>query len=346
MQAIATRSRFMKLTAALCPAGIALATTLIATLTAGLAHAQKPPGLPGGYPAKPVRVVIGTAPGGSTDFLGRMVYGKIAEKWGATFVMENVSAVAGGVVALDQVLKIPADGYTLLVCSGSTFQGAMYTHKVTYDVRKVFAPIVQFTVSPLVMATSSELPVNNIKELIALAKSKPGQLNIATSGIGSSAHLAGELFNLMAGVEMVSIPYKGVGPGVTDTIAGRTQVTFGTSVALLPQIRAGKLKLMGITSPNRMSTLPDVPTIAESGVPGYAYIGWIGSVARTGVPQPILEALNREGVAILKSPEVQKALAADGSQAAYANTEEFREEIATALARAERLIKERNLVLN
>jgi len=338
---VATGSRFRKLSLALCTAGIALTT-----LAAGLAQAQKPPGLPGGYPAKPVRVIIATAPGGSTDFLGRMVYGKIAEKWGATFVIENVSAVAGGVVALDQVLRLPNDGYTLLVCSGSTFQGAMYTHKVDYDVRKVFTPIVQFTISPLVMAVNADLPVNNIKELIALAKSKPGSLNIATSGIGSSAHLSGELFNLLAGVEMVSVPYKGVGPSVLDTIAGRTQVTFGTSVALLPQIRSGKLKLMGITSGTRMPTLPDVPTIAEGGLPGYAYVGWIGSVARTGVPQPILEALNREGVGILKSPEVQKSLAADGSQAAYANTEEFRQEIVTALGRAERLIKERNLVLN
>lgn len=338
MQAIATGSRFKKLSLTLCAAGIALTTTL----TAGLAQAQKPPG----YPTKPVRVIIGTAPGGSTDFLGRMVYSKIAERWGATFVMENVSAVAGGVVALDQVLRMPNDGYTLLVCSGSTFQGAMYTHKVDYDVRKVFTPIIQFTISPLVMAVNADLPVNNIKELIALAKSKPGQINIATSGIGSSAHLSGELFNLLAGVEMVSIPYKGVGPGVLDTIAGRTQVTFGTSVALLPQIRAGKLKLMGITSATRMGTLPDIPTIAEGGVPGYAYIGWIGSVARTGVPQPFLEALNREGVAILKSPEVQSALAKDGSQAAYANLDEFRAEIVTSLGRAEKLIKERNLVLN
>jgi len=341
MQAIATGSRIKKLSLALCTAGIALTT-----LTAGVAQAQKPPGLPGGYPAKPVRVIIGTAPGGSTDFLGRMIYTKMAEKWGSTFVMENVSAVAGGVIAIDQVLKAPTDGYTLLVTSGSAFQGAMYTHKVSYDVRKVFAPAIQFTISPLVMAVNPELPAQNIKELIALAKSKPGQLNIATSGIGSSAHLSGELFNLLAGVEMVSIPYKGVAAGALDTIAGRTQVTFGTSVALLPHIRAGKLRLMGITSGTRMGTLPDIPTIAEGGLPDYAYIGWIGSVARTGVPLPILEALNRDGVGILKSPEVQKAMSTDGSQAAYSNLEEFRETIVSSLARAEKLIKERNLVLN
>ncbi len=292
-----------------------------------------------------MRVVIGTAPGGSTDFLGRTILGKIAEKWGAPFIMENMSSAAGSIIALDAVLKVPADGYTLLVTSGSTFQNAMFVQKVAYDVRKVFTPIAQFTNSPLVMAVNASLPVNNVRELIAYAKSKPGELNIANTGIGSSAHLSGELFKHLTGTDMLSIPYKGVGPSVIDTIAGRTHVTFGTSVALLPHVRAGKLKLLGITSATRIRSLPDVPTIAEMGVPGFAYTSWIGSVARTGTPPAILTALHREAIDIVKSTEVQKALAVDGADPAYATQAQFREVIDGALDRAEKLIKERGLKL-
>lgn len=322
------------------------AVLLLALASSSLAHAQKPPGLPAGYPAKPIRVLIGTAPGGSTDFLSRTVLGKMAEKWGTSFVMENISSVAGGAIALDAALKQPADGYTILTCAGSTFQNATFTQKVPYDVRKVFTGTVQFTISPLVMGVTASLPVNNVKELIAYAKARPRELNLATTGIGSSAHLTGELFNMLAGVEMVSVPYKGVAPSVTDTIAGRTQVTFGTSVALLPHVRSGKLKLMGITSPTRTTSLPDVPTIAEMGVPGFSYVGWIGAVMRTGTPAAIISALNQDGVQIMKSPEIQKALGADGSEPAYSSLEEFRETIDVALEKAGKLIKERGLVLN
>ena len=322
------------------------AALCLLSLAANMAAAQhKPSGLPGNYPAKPVRVVIGTAPGGSTDFLGRTILGKIGERWGAPFVMENMSSAAGSIIALDSVLKMPADGYTLLVTAGSTFQNAMFVQKVAYDVRKAFTPIAQFTNSPLVMAVNGSLPVTNVRELIAYAKSKPGELNISNTGIGSSAHLSGELFKYMTGTDMLSVPYKGVAASVIDTIAGRTHVTFGTSIALLPHVRAGKLKLMGITSAERISSLPDVPTIAEMGVPGFAYSSWIGAVARTGAPPAILAALHKEAVDIIKSAEVQKALAADGADPAYSTQAQFREVIDEALDRAEKLIKERGLKL-
>ena len=322
-------------------------TLLMCGALAHTAQAQKNPGLPGNYPSKPVRILIGTAPGGSTDFLSRTILGRVGEKWGATFVMENIASVAGGAIPLEAALKQPADGYTILTASGSTYQNATYSQKVSYDVRKVFTGAAQFTISPLVMGVNATLPVNNVKELIAYAKSKPaGELNLATSGIGSSSHLAGELLNLLAGIEMTSVPYKGVAPSVTDTIAGRTQITFGTSVALLPHVRSGKLKLLGITSPTRMSSLPDVPTIAEMGVPGYAYVGWIGAVVKTGTPPAIISALNQDAIQVIKSPEVQKALSADGSEPAYSSLEQFRETIDGALERAGKLIKERGLVLN
>ena len=323
----------------LCLLGLSMAASTTAAQ-------QKPAGLPGNYPAKPVRVVIGTAPGGSTDFLGRTILGKIGDKWGAPFIMENMSSAAGSIIALDAVLKVPADGYTLLVTSGSTFQNAMFVQKVAYDVRKVFTPIAQFTNSPLVMAVNASLPVNNVKELIAYAKSRPGELNIANTGIGSSAHLSGELFKYLTGTDMLSVPYKGVGPSVLDTVAGRTHVTFGTSVALLPHVRSGKLKLMGITSATRIRSLPDVPTIAEMGVPGFAYSGWIGSVARAGTPPAILAALHQEAIAIIKSAEVQKALAADGSDPAYSTQAQFKDVIDGALGHAEKLIKESGLKLD
>lgn len=319
--------------------------------TAGLAclalsvHAQKPPGLPASYPNKPVRVILSTAPGGSTDFLGRTILGKVAEKWGSPFVMENFSSAVGGIIALDATLKAPADGHTVLVTSGSTFQNANFVAKTNYDVRKAFTPIAQFTNSPLLMSVNASLPFGNVKELIAYARSKPGELNIATSGVGTSAHLSGELFKYMTGTNMLSVPYKGVAPSVTDTIAGRTQIVFGTTVGLLPHVRAGKLKALGMTSATRLQSLPDMPTIAEMGVPGFEYIGWIGMVGRTGTPPAIVAALNQEAVQIIRSTELQKALAADGSDPAYATPEQFNEVIVGALGRAEKLIREAGLKL-
>ena len=305
------------------------------------AHAQKPPG----FPTKPVRVVIGTAAGGSTDFLSRTILGGVAEKWGATFVMENSASLVGGILAMEAVLKAPADGYTILTASGSTFQNAVFIAKVPFDVRKSFVPVMQFTTSPLVMGSHAARPYGNIKELVAYAKSNPGKVNLANSGIGTSAHLSGALFKHLTGTEMQDVPYKGVAPSVVDTVAGRTDVVFGTSVALLPHVRSGKLKMLGITSPERMSTLPDVPTIAEEGVPGFAYVGWIGAVAKIGTPQPIINAINREAMGVIKSPQVQKALAADGSAAAYNSPEQFRVVIDSALDRVDQLIKQTGLQL-
>jgi tripartite-type tricarboxylate transporter receptor subunit TctC len=333
----------------MCTIAVAMTRMLILGVLAAIAGPaaaqQKPAGLPGNYPAKPVRVIIGTAPGGSTDFLGRTILGKVGEKWGTSFIMENMSSAAGSIIALDAALKAPADGYTLLVTSGSTFQNATFVHKAAYDVRKVFAPIAQFVNAPLVMAVNASLPVNNVRELIAYAKSKPGELNIANTGVGSSAHLSGELFKYMTGTDMLAVPYKGVAPSVMDTVAGRTQVTFGTSVALLPHVRAGKLKLMGITSPTRIPSLPEVPTIAEMGVPGFALTSWIGAVARTGTPPAILTALHLAAIDIIKSAEVQKALAVDGSDPSYSTQAQFREVIDDALDRAEKLIRESGLKL-
>jgi tripartite-type tricarboxylate transporter receptor subunit TctC len=305
------------------------------------AQAQKPPG----FPTKPVRVIIGTAPGGSTDFLSRTILGGVAERWGASFIMENHSSLVGGILAMDATLKAPADGYTILTCSGSTFQNAVFIAKVPYDVRKAFTPVMQFTTSPLVMGSNASRPYGNIKELIAYAKANPGKVNLANSGIGTSAHLSGALFKHLTGTVMQDIPYKGVSPSVLDTVAGRTDVVFGTSVALLPHVRSGKLKLLGITSPERMPTLPDVPTIAEEGVPGFAYIGWIGAVAKTGTPPNIVNAINKEAIGVIKSPQVQKALSADGSAAAYNSPEQFRVVIDSALDRVEQLIKQTGLKL-
>jgi len=318
-----------------------LCCTLLGLSVFSAAQAQKPPG----FPTKPVRVIIGTAPGGSTDFLSRTILGGVAEKWGATFVMENTSSLVGGVIAMDAALKAPADGYTILTASGSTFQNAVFIAKVPYDVRKSFVPVMQFTTSPLVMGSHAGRPYGNVRELVAYAKANPGKINLANSGIGTSAHLSGALFKHLTGTQMQDVPYKGVSPSVLDTVAGRTDVVFGTSVAILPHVRSGKLKLLGITSPERISTLPDVPTIAEEGVPGFSYIGWIGAVAKAGTPRPIINAINKEALGVIKSPQVQKALSADGSAAAYNSPEQFRVVIDSALDRVEQLIKQTGLKL-
>jgi tripartite-type tricarboxylate transporter receptor subunit TctC len=322
-----------------------LAVLAILACASTLAFAQKPGGLPDNYPSKPVRVLIGSGPSGGTDLLTRSILGKVAEKWGATFIMENVATLTGGIRALEMTLKAPADGYTILGTSGSTYQNAMFTVKVPFDVRKEFVPTVQYNHSALILVVHPSVPVQSIKELIAYAKANPGKLNVANSGIGTSAHLAAELLKYMAKIDMVSVPYKGAGAAAVDTAAGRTQVLITTPVSLIAFIKSGKIRVLGITSAQRMPSLPDVPTIAEAGVPDYAYVSWLGAVMRAGTPQPILQAINRAAVEAIKSPEMAAKFAADGTDPAHSSLEEFKTIANGALDRAEKLINETGLKL-
>ena len=322
--------------------GLAIAA---AVLFPAHALAQKPADLPDGYPGKPIRVIVGTGASGGTDLLTRAILSKVGEKWNASFVVENMASLVGGIRALDETRKAPANGYTIMGTSSSTYQNAMFVTKVAYDVRKEFIPTIQYAHTPLLMVVYPGVPANTLKEFIAYAKANPGKLNAANAGLGTAGHLAAELLKHLAKIDMQAVPYKGGGGAALDTVGGRTQVLFTTSVALAPFTRTGKLRILGITSPQRMPSHPDIPTIAEGGVPGYAFQGWLGAIVKAGTPMSIVRGLNRAALEVVKSPEMVSKFSADGSDPAFTSPEEFRQVVEDALNRAETLIRETGLKL-
>ncbi len=323
-------------------AGLILAGCLGA---AGITHAAKPVGLPNNYPNKPVRVIVGSAPGGGADALARLVSSKISESWGNQFVVENIATGVGGILALQTTNKSAPDGYTIQNTSGSTFQNATFTARLDFDVRKAFVPIAQLTISPSYLAFYPGAPFRTMKEMITYAKANPGKVNFGSSGIGSGAHLAGELLADMADIKLTHIPYKGAGQSTIDAIGGRIELVFGSSGAITPHVKTGKLRGIGITAAKRMPAQPDVPTFDELGVKGYEYVSWIGWVGPTGVPDPIVKALNAEVNKILVAPEIAKILVEDGASASPVSPEQFRKNIVDTLALIENIIKKTGINL-
>ena len=311
----------------------------------GLVHAQqKPPAPAGNYPSKPVRIIVGNAPGGGSDTIGRLMAQKLSERTGQSFFIEN-RAGAGGLVGMELAARAEPDGYTLYIASGSGTVNAVLISKVAYDVRKAFAPVAQFSSAPSIMAISPALPIQSVRELIAHAKSNPGKLNYASAGIGSSAHLVGELLKYRAGIDMVHIPYKGIGPGIVDVISGRTHILFGSAISTMPHAKSGKIRAIAVTSEKRARSLPDLPAIAEAGLPNFNWIGWFGLLAPAGTPPAVIALLNREVNAVLGMTEVQQALAADGSEASPGTPEQLRESFEGGLEQATKLVKDVGLKL-
>ncbi len=311
-----------------------------------VAHAQQKPQLPGGYPNKPIRIIVGAAPGGGADILARMASTKLNERWNHPVIVENRPSGLGGVIGMEFVAKAPADGYTLLLAASSAVMNAALITKTSYDVRKDFIPVAQLTAQPWVLSVTASLPVSSVKELIAYARSRPGELNYASSGNGSAAHLGMELFNNLTGTKIAHIPYKGIGPGIVDMIAGRVHMLLATPAATMPHVKTGKIKALAVTSAKRSRLLPDVPTLIESGLSGFDVSGWFGLFAPAGTPPAIVQALNREFVAILNLPEVQTALLTDGSEPAPVSPEQFRDSMLRELDRWDRVIKSTNLKLD
>lgn len=317
----------------------------VATVFALPALAQKPTGLAGNYPNKPIRIIVGSSPGGGTDIITRLIIAKLGERWGHSFVVENHASGIGGIIGMDMVARATPDGYTQLVTANSTVVNAALVSKTSYDVRKAFTPVAQFSSQPYVLAVSNALPVNSVKEFIAYAKSRPGQLNFASSGTGSAAHIGMEQFKYVAGLDLVHVPYKGIGPGVLDMIGGRIQVLFGSVLATMSHAKSGKIKALAVGSLKRSSLLPDIPTIAET-VPGFEMVGWYGLLAPTGTPAPIINAVNRDINLILATPEVVQRLAADGADAPQATPQQFQETVNSEIDKIAKLMKEAGLKLD
>ena len=277
------------------------------------------------YPAKPVRIVVPFAPGGGSDFIARFMAQRLSGGLGQQVIVENKPG-AGGMLGITQGQQAPADGYTLtLIASSYTVNPSIY--KFGFDPVSDITPVIQLSQGPLLIVVRPSLPVKTTRDLIALAKQKPGQLNFASSGQGSVIHMATELFQSMAGIKMNHIPYKGTGPALTDTIGGQTDVFFSSTATAVPHVQSGKLRAVAVTTQKRIPALPDVPTVSESGVKGYDVVLWHGLIGPKGLPKPIVDRLNAEANTALKVPETAAQLQSDGVAPAGGTPEQFRAQI-------------------
>jgi tripartite-type tricarboxylate transporter receptor subunit TctC len=274
------------------------------------------------YPNKPVRVVVPYPPGGPTDIVARVLFQQVSEATGQQFLLDN-RAGAGGNIGAEIVAKAPADGYTLLIGTTAHAINMSLFKNLNYDVQKDFAPVSLLTQGPLVLVAHPQFPANSVKEVIELAKSKPGGLNFASSGNGQSTHLSAELFNTMAGIKMSHVPYKGSAPALTDVMSGQVDVMFDTTLSAMPFVKAGKLKALGLTSPVRSPAAPEVPTIAESGLPGYEVFAWNGVLVPAGTPKPIIQLLNDHIRKAMLLPQVRDKFSAQGFAASWNSPDNF-----------------------
>ena len=300
------------------------------------------PALAQSFPDKAIRLIVPFAVGGGTDILAREIAPGLGNALGQTMVVENRGG-AGGNIGSDLVAKAPADGYTLLFGSNTLSINAALYANLPFDPVRSFAPVGTVATAPLVLVTNPGLPVSNVRELIALAKSKPGTLNWSAPGSGTPHHLASELFNKMADVKITHIQYKGGGPAITDLLGGHTQVAILTYASVRSYITSGKLRVLGVTTSQRSALLPDVPTIAEAGVPGYAVDLWYGIFAPVGTPAPVLGSLNAALNKGLTNTEMQQRFMAQGYELRPGPADELRALLAADLAQSARVVKEANI---
>jgi tripartite-type tricarboxylate transporter receptor subunit TctC len=310
---------------------LALACLLAAACGGALAEA---------YPSKPVRMVIPFPPGGASDFVGRAAGMALAEQWSQGVVADNRGG-AGATIGTDVVAKAPADGYTLLmgVNAGIVVAPNVYD-KLPYDPRKDLIAIASFALSPQLLVVTNELPVKSVKDLIVLAKAKPGQLSFASSGSGALPHLATEQFNLAAGIKAVHVPYKGSGPALPDLVAGRTQYMIDIIVSALPLAQSGKVRALAVTTLKRYPALPDMPTIAESGLPGYEAAQWYGFFAPAGTPPAVVKKIEADVARLGDSKPLRDAMTLRGTEMVYGNSTQFAGVIQRDLAKWAKVVKE------
>ena len=289
--------------------------TVALACTAGSAFAQN-------YPTKALRLVVPFLAGGSTDIVGRTVAQKLSEMWGQPVVVDNRPG-GGTTIGTDAVAKSAPDGYTLLVTPAPFTINPSLLNKLPYDALNDFAPITLINTTPLVMVVHPGVPAKTVKELIALAKAKPGKLNFGSSGTGGSNHLAGELFDAMAGVKMVHIPYKGNAGALTDIVGGHLDVVYNGVTSAISLIRGGKLRVLAVTSLKRTAALPDVPTLDELGLKGFEAVAWNGLTAPAKTPRDVIMKINADVIKIINSPELKERLKAEGSDPVGSSPEQF-----------------------
>jgi tripartite-type tricarboxylate transporter receptor subunit TctC len=295
---------------------VRLIVGIVAASLAGAALAQA------NYPTRPVRIIVPSSPGGGTDILSRLVAPGFSERLGQTAVVDNRPG-AGSIIGNDIVAKSPPDGYTLLMGISTLAILPSMHKKLPYDAMRDLAPITQVIAAPNILVVHPSLPVKSVKDLIAFAKKHPGELNYGSAGLGTNPHLSMELFLSMTGIKMVHIAYKGLGPALVDLVAGHVVAATSTMLAGLPHVKAGRLRALATTGAKRSAVLPDLPTVAEAGVPGYEAVQWYGLFAPGKTPQPIITKLHDAMVGALKSPAIGDKLKIDGAEAVGSTPEEF-----------------------
>jgi tripartite-type tricarboxylate transporter receptor subunit TctC len=313
-----------------------IATTVLAFLLTGLGHAV----VAQTYPAKSIRIVVPFPAGGIADLFSRHIGQKLTDTWGQPVIVDNRPG-AGGNIGAEIVAKSPPDGYTLVMGSiGTHSVNVSLFSKLPYDPLRDFAPVALVMEAEGLLVLHPSVPVKSVKELIALARARPGQVAYASAGHGTASHLAGELFKSMANVDMVHVPYKGNVPAITDLIGGQTSLLFATMPTVLPQVQAGRLKALAVTSSARSPAAPELPTIAEAALPGYSVTNWIGLFAPAGTQRDIVVKLNGETVRIMQAPEIQKRLLAEGAKFTPTTPDQFTAFVKSEIAKWAKVVKE------
>lgn len=294
------------------------------------------------YPSKPVRFIVPFPPGGPVDVTARALTARLTEMWGQTAVVEN-RAGAGGIVGAEVAARAPADGYTVFVCAihHSVLPGLR--PGLSYDIERDFAPVSLGAMFPVILVAHPSLPVKSVPELIAHAKKNPGKVAFASSGNGGGTHLAGELFAALAGIDLLHVPYKGSAPAMTDVLGGQVPLMFADAPTALPQIRAGRVRALGLASPRRSALVPDIPTIAESGLPGYEAYSWAAFVVPAATPKEVVAKLNADIVRALSQPDVKQRLLDSGAEAMPTTPEQFGRMLKSEIAKWTRIIREKNI---
>jgi len=297
------------------------------------------------YPNRPIKIIVPFAPGGTTDMLARLVGQRLTQSWGQPVVIENKPG-AGATLGADLVAKSAGDGYTLLMgAAHHTIAQKVYA-KLNYQIDRDFAPITLVAMVPNMVVVNADVPARNIQEFLALAKAQPGKLNYGSAGAGTAHHLIGEMFNLKAGVKLVHVPYKGSAPAVADLLSGQVQLMFDTVSSGLPQVKAGKVRALAVTTAKRSSAMPDVPSLSETILPGFDVGTWFGLLAPASTPAPIVQKLNAEIVRIIQQPDVRKQMLEAGSEPVGNTPEQMAAQIRSELDGFEAVVKQIKLVVD
>lgn len=308
-----------------------------AAMICGAAQAQQT-----NYPTKLVRFIVTYPPGGSSDVMARIIGQKLTEYWGQTVLVESRPG-ADGSIGMDYAARQPADGYAMVLGNFGPVVAKPLLAKVNYDWQKDFIPITRITISANILVVPVSLPVKNVKELVALAKRRPGELTYATSGPGSMSHFAGEMFKRLAGVDMITVAYKGNALSITDLMGGQITTMFSDAVPAVQALKTGKLRALAVTSEKRWPFTPELPTLAEEGIKGFAAVNWWGILFPAGVPRPIVNKVNADVVRALATPEVKTRLGEVGVEAITSTPEQFGQFMASEAARWGKLVKETNM---